>query len=192
MSFFCMHLFCSITRKDMLTTRHCYHLCRCLTTPGGACTKLPCRVLLMGRGVAHQETGGEGRIEEHQPLFLFISATSHPARAGWQTCKSLTWQLRPLQPTLALLTSRTQQSPRWRSRSHRWVWSWLSSAFPALLHKCRCALGHKNSHYQLVWKSTANFFWGKHERTEEKLPFSKFTTQQNLGEFFMEKENAFP
>ena len=91
------------------------------------------------------------------PVSLCISTASHPARAGHQTCQGLTWQLRPLHPTLALLTWRTQQSPRWRNMSHRWVWSCPSLVLSALLHRCRCALGHNKSHDQLVWKPTTKF-----------------------------------
>lgn len=95
-----MHSLHSITRRGVLTAWLCYHLCQCLAKPASAGTMLPCRILLMGVGVAHQKTGGEGRVEELQCLFLSVSTTSDIARAGHQTCEGLTWQVRPLQPPL--------------------------------------------------------------------------------------------
>lgn len=88
---------------------------------------------------------------------LSNSTTSDIARAGHQTCKGLTAaKATPTHPCSAALEA--QQCPHWRSRSYWCVWSWPSSALPALLCRHRRALGHKTSHELLVWKSTTNFF----------------------------------
>lgn len=75
----------------VLLERACWLLCIAVTSTASANIWPPqvvlvqSRVLLTGWGVAHKETGGEGRIEGPWSLFLSISTTSDPARAGHQT-----------------------------------------------------------------------------------------------------------
>lgn len=57
-----------------------------------------------------EERGG---LKKHRSLSIFT--TSDPSRAGHQTCKSLTWQLKPLQLIPALLTWRLLQCSQWKS-----------------------------------------------------------------------------
>lgn len=111
MSFFvCIHY-------TVLLDRACwvlYHLCSCLVAPGGACTKLACRYCWQDEGWTTRRQEKRGGLKNPS---LCISTTSDPARAGRQTCKGLTWQLRPPQPTLAVLTWRSRQCSRSGARS---------------------------------------------------------------------------
>lgn len=153
-----MHSLHSITRKGVLTAWLCYHLCQCLAKPASAGTMLPCRILLMGVGVAHQKTGGEGRVEELQCLsFCFYNIWSSQSWSSDLWGPHMAGKATPT--TLALLVWRPQQCSCWRSTTCCWVWSWTSSELPALLCRHGRVLGHKNSHDQLVWKRTANFFF---------------------------------
>lgn len=160
MSFFvCIHYTVLLERA--------YWLLGIATTSTTSADVWPHQVVLVQScyvGYCWWDEGWPTRIQEERgglknpSLSFSISTTSGPARAGHQTCKGLMWQLRPLQPAFTLLTWRPRQCSRWRSMSCWWVWSWPSTALPALLCRDIHALGHKNSHDQLVWKSTTNFF----------------------------------
>lgn len=140
---------------------------------------------LLWQGFTHPGTGGEGRIEEPKGLFpCFYNVPS--SQSCCQTWKGLgaaeATPAHPCCPSLEALSGWDELVPPMGLELP------LPTP-PALL--CRLALGHRNSQHQLVWKYITNFFQEKDERTEEKLLFSKFITQQNLGEFLWKKKMHF-
>lgn len=182
--FLCVHLLYSASSEGTLTPGHCR------TSATSAQVWMHHVVLVQscwwGEGSHTQRLQARGGLQ-NPSLPFHVSTTSCPARAGYHTWKGLTEDspAHPHSPNsealAVLLLDEIAQSMGLEL---------ALPALPALL--CRLALGHKKSQDQLVWKYMTNLFQEKHERTEEKLPFSKFITQQNLGEFLWKKENAFP
>lgn len=145
-------------------------------------------------------------VRSHRGALVTRVHTPRDRRRGedWGTQGSLPMFLqRPVQPELVVRPGRdsgqlsppqlTLAVPAWRLCPDELVppmgLELPLPTPPALL--CRLALGHRNSQHQLVWKYITNFFQEKDERTEEKLLFSKFITQQNLGEFLWKKKMHF-